>query len=190
MTDKGKVISTEELRLGAVRSAIEHLAASAITAPKSGGQLFLRGGKPFMETVAVIDKEVQSRLAEWMRRRGNERREAIWFRDAEATEKMDAILFIGLKDWYPPVYDCGACGYETCAEFLNATKELRQVSAAFEFEGPSATFVTSTSGSRSVRQPKPPRSSGLTPVARPGLPSPHGNSGSSRRTLQSPSRCP
>jgi uncharacterized ferredoxin-like protein len=129
-------ITTEELRVGAIRSAVEQLAASAITAPKSGGQLFLRGGKPFMETVAVIDKDVQSKLAAWMRRRGKERREAIWFRDALAAEQMDAILFIGLKDWYPPVYDCGACGYETCAEFLNATKALRQSSKDFEFEGP------------------------------------------------------
>jgi len=136
MTNHENIVSTDELRLGAVRSAIEHLAASAITAPKSGGQLFLRGGKPFLETVAVLDKDVQSKLAEWMRRRGKERREAIWFRDALAAEQMDAILFIGLKDWYPPVYDCGACGYETCAEFLNATKELRRSSADFEFDGP------------------------------------------------------
>lgn len=130
------VIGTEELRLGAIRSAVEYLAATAITAPKSGGQLFLRGGKSFIETVAVIDKGVQHEIAEWLRRRGKERREAIWFRDAQAAEAMDAILFIGLKDWYPPVYDCGACGYATCAEFLNATQPLRNASHDLEFEGP------------------------------------------------------
>ena len=64
------VIGTEELRLGAIRSAVEYLAATAITAPKSGGQLFLRGGKPFIETVAVIDKAVQHDIAEWMLRNG------------------------------------------------------------------------------------------------------------------------
>ena len=136
MTEEQGIFSTEELRLGAIRAALEQLSATAITAPKSGGQLFLLGGQPFIEAVGLMDKTVQARLAEWMRRRGAERREAIWFRDAEAAERMDAILFIGLKDWYPPVYDCGACGYATCAEFLNATKELRQESAAFEFEGP------------------------------------------------------
>jgi uncharacterized ferredoxin-like protein len=136
MTGEGGVFSTEALRLGAIRSALEQLSATAITAPKSGGQLFLRGGKSFIEAVAVMDSAVQSQLADWMRRRGVERREAIWFRDAEAAEKMDAFLFIGLKDWYPPVYDCGACGYETCAEFLNATRDLRRESAVFEFEGP------------------------------------------------------
>jgi hypothetical protein len=34
---------------------------------------------------------------------------------------LDGVLFIGLKDWYPPIYDCGACGYATCAEFTEAT---------------------------------------------------------------------
>lgn len=136
MTLEGNILGNEELRTAAIRSAVEYLSASAITAPKSGGQLFLRGGKPFLETVAVIDKRVQGELAEWMRRRGKERREQIWFRDAQAVEQMDAVLFIGLTDWYPPVYDCGACGYATCAEFLNATKALRQESADLEFEGP------------------------------------------------------
>lgn len=136
MTTERNIIGTDELRTAAVRSAVEYLSASAITAPKSGGQLFLRGGKPFLETVAVIDTGVQAELAEWMRRRGKERREQIWFRDAQVVEQMDAVLFIGLSDWYPPVYDCGACGYATCAEFLNATQPLRRESVDMEFEGP------------------------------------------------------
>jgi hypothetical protein len=43
---------------------------------------------------------------------------------------------VGLADWYPPNYDCGACGYATCAEFLHATKALRDESAELEFAGP------------------------------------------------------
>src|SRR6266496_1418812 len=112
------------------------MAGAAITAPKSGGQLFLAGGKLFMETVIVNDQETLSRLATWMRARGKERREAIWFRDAGAAEAMDAVLFVGISGWYPPNYDCGACGYATCAEFLNATNELRKQSAELEFAGP------------------------------------------------------
>ena len=46
------------------------------------------------------------------------------------------MLFVGLADWYPPNYDCGACGYATCAEFLHATKPLRDDSAELEFAGP------------------------------------------------------
>ncbi len=71
-----------------------------------------------------------------MRARGKERRETIWFRDAEVAEAIDAALFVGLSGWYPPNYDCGACGYATCAEFLNATKDLRAESDELEFAGP------------------------------------------------------
>jgi uncharacterized ferredoxin-like protein len=72
-----------------------------------------------------------------MRARGKERRERIWFRDADAAEAVDAILFVGLlPGWYPPNYDCGACGYATCAEFLHHTKTLCSQSADLEFTGP------------------------------------------------------
>ncbi len=72
-----------------------------------------------------------------MRARGKERRERTWFRDAEAAETVDAILFAGLlPGWFPPNYDCGACRYATCAEFLHYTKGLRRQSAELEFTGP------------------------------------------------------
>ncbi|MBI4197953.1 MAG: hypothetical protein HY533_02450 [Chloroflexi bacterium] len=126
----------DDIRLDAVLQVAKLMAASAVTAPKSGGQLFLRGAALFIETVIVQDRETLSRLAEWMRRRGNDRKEPIWFRDAEVAEKLDGVLFVGLKDWYPPVYDCGACGYATCAEFMQATQALRAQSEPFEFTGP------------------------------------------------------
>jgi uncharacterized ferredoxin-like protein len=87
--------------------------------------------------VIAEDRATRGTLAAWMRARGNERRERIWFRDAEAAEAVDAILFVGLlPGWYPPNYDCGACGYATCAEFLHHTKALRAESAELEFAGP------------------------------------------------------
>jgi uncharacterized ferredoxin-like protein len=113
------------------------MAAAAVTAPKSGGQLFLAGKPGFLETLVVDDAETRHRLAAWLRARGAERREAIWFRDADVAEAVEAIVFIGLAPgWYPPNYDCGACGYATCAEFLHATKTLRAESAELEFTGP------------------------------------------------------
>ncbi len=129
-------VGYDEIRADTVRQAARLMAGAAITAPKSGGQLFLQGGKLFMETVIVEDGETLSRLARWMRARGKERRETIWFRDAEVAEALDAVLFVGLSGWYPPNYDCGACGYATCAEFLNATNRLRQESDELEFIGP------------------------------------------------------
>jgi uncharacterized ferredoxin-like protein len=126
----------ESLRGDTVRQVAKLMAAAAITAPKSGGQLFLAGKHLFVETVIVDDRETLSALAQWMRARGKERRESIWFRDAEAAEQIDAALFVGLNKWYPPNYDCGACGYATCAEFTHATKELRADSEELEFVGP------------------------------------------------------
>ncbi|HMC08339.1 MAG TPA: DUF2148 domain-containing protein [Actinomycetota bacterium] len=127
----------EELRVDTVRQVAKLMAAAAITAPKSGGQLFLAGKHTFMETVIVDDADTRARLAAWLRARGAERREKIWFRDAEVAEAVDAILFVGLApNWYPPNYDCGACGYATCAEFLHATNRLREDAGELEFTGP------------------------------------------------------
>src|SRR2546430_7051776 len=126
----------DSLRADTVRQVAKLMAASAITAPKSGGQLFLAGKHNFMETVIVEAADTRHELAEWMRARGKERREAIWFRDADVAEAIDAVLFVGMVDWYPPNYDCGACGYATCAEFLHATKPLRNDSTDLEFIGP------------------------------------------------------
>ena len=133
MTDH---LDYDSLRADTVRQVAKLMAAAAITAPKSGGQLLLAGKHLFIETVIVDDRETLTRLAGWMRARGKERRETIWFRDAEAAEAIDAVLLVGLSDWYPPVYDCGACGYATCAEFMHATKQLRDESEELEFVGP------------------------------------------------------
>lgn len=129
-------IRYEDLRVETVRQVAKLMAASAITAPKSGGQLFLAGKHNFIETVIIEDPVIRHDLAEWMRARGKERREQIWFRDAEVCEAIDAVLIVGIADWYPPNYDCGACGYATCAEFLHATNQLRAESAELEFAGP------------------------------------------------------
>src|SRR5256714_13396841 len=129
-------LSYDDLRADTVRQVAKLMAAAAVTAPKSGGQLFLQGKHLFVETVIVDDHDTLTRLAAWMRARGKERRETIWFRDADVAEAIDAVLFVGMADWYPPNYDCGACGYATCAEFMHATKQLRDDSAELEFVGP------------------------------------------------------
>jgi uncharacterized ferredoxin-like protein len=129
-------IGYEDLRADTVRQVAKLMAAAAITAPKSGGQLFLQGKHLFIETVIVDDHDTLHQLAEWLRARGTERRETIWFRDADVADAVDGVLFVGLADWYPPNYDCGACGYATCAEFLHATDQLRHDSDELEFTGP------------------------------------------------------
>src|SRR5712692_10892568 len=126
-----------EIFMNALRHVAELCAVSAMTAPKSGGQLFLKGAKPFIETVIVEDRDVLGRLAGWLRARGTKLQEPIWFRDADTTEKLDLVLFVGLARWYPPLYDCGACGYATCAEFLRAAPAHQTAEADdWEFPGP------------------------------------------------------
>jgi uncharacterized ferredoxin-like protein len=128
--------SIDDAKSEIIGSVARLCAAAAVTAPKSGGQLFRRGKPLFIETVFVDDHATLQRLAAWMKRRGRERRQAIWLRDAAFAERLDGVLFIGLKDWYPPIYDCGACGFATCAEFVEATRQRRAESEAFEFAGP------------------------------------------------------
>ena len=127
-----------EIFMEGLRHVAQLCAVAAMTAPKSGGQLFLKGSKPFIETVIVDERETLSRLAEWLRARGRKLKEPIWFRDADTAEKLDLVLFIGLAKWYPPLYDCGACGYATCAEFLGAAPAHRRAEGAedWEFPGP------------------------------------------------------
>jgi len=133
-------IDFAELRGPVVRQVGQLMAAAAMTAPKSGGQLLAAGSPGFLETVLVEDPATLTRLAEWMRARGAERREAIWFRDADAAQGLDGVLFIGLVNPYPPNYDCGACGYATCAEFLHATQQQRADATELEFTGPHCTL--------------------------------------------------
>lgn len=123
--------------VAALKNVAQLCAVAAMTAPKSGGQLFLRGSKPFLETVIVDDKETLQRLAGWLRDRGGKLKSPIFLRDAETTDKVDLILFIGLRKWYPPMYDCGACGYGTCNEFLrDVPTHHAEASKDWEFLGP------------------------------------------------------
>ncbi len=122
----------------ALHQVAELCAVAAMTAPKSGGQLFLKGSQPFMETVILDERAMLHQLAEWMRARGNPIKAPLWIRDADTTERLDLVLFIGLSKWYPPLYDCGACGYATCAEFLRAVPGYRKAERSddWEFAGP------------------------------------------------------
>ena len=53
----------DTLRADTVRQVAKLMAASAITAPKSGGQLFIQGKHLFIETVIVDDRPTLDDLA-------------------------------------------------------------------------------------------------------------------------------
>jgi hypothetical protein len=57
-------IGYDDLRADTVIGVAKLMAAAAITAPKSGGQLFLQGKPNFMETVIVADPDTKGRIAD------------------------------------------------------------------------------------------------------------------------------
>src|SRR5437868_5111729 len=132
MTDH---LDYDSLRADTVRDVARLMAAAAITAPKGRHAVHPRQAPLRRDRHRRRPPHLDS-LSAWMRARGKERRETIWFRDADVADAIDAVLLVGLADWYPPNYDCGACGYATCAEFLHATSALRDDSAELEFAGP------------------------------------------------------
>ena len=67
----------DDLRADTVRQVAKLMAAAAITAPKSGGQLFLKGKPLFIETVIVDDRPTLHDLAEWLRARDQLPRRAL-----------------------------------------------------------------------------------------------------------------
>src|SRR3989442_7464807 len=102
-------VGHEEIRAETVMQAARTMAGAAMTAPKSGGMLFLKGSPVFLETVIVDDRQTRKRLADWMRARGKERRGKNLFRDAEVAEAADAGLLVRLADWCLPTHDSVAC---------------------------------------------------------------------------------
>ncbi|RJQ43726.1 MAG: hypothetical protein C4538_11630 [Nitrospiraceae bacterium] len=87
------------------------MAASARTAPKAGG-------KDFLEIVVITKDEDLKKIAEAMKEYApKSTNEAYWMRDASNIENSQALLLIGLSKPVTAGYDCGGCGYQTCAEF-------------------------------------------------------------------------
>lgn len=91
--------------------AVKLMAASARTAPKAGG-------KDFMEIVVITKEEELKKIAEAMKEYApKSTNETYWLRDASNIENSEALLLVGLSKPVTAGYDCGACGYPSCAEF-------------------------------------------------------------------------
>ena len=176
-----------EMFMGSVRHVAKLCAVAAMTAPKSGGQLFLQGGKPFIETVIVEEKSALKQLADWLRAQSDKHKEAIWYRDADTAEKLDFFLFIGLRGWYPPQYDYGACGYALARSFCKPNQPTprllrRNGNSTARF----ASFERWIWESPSVRRQRRRALTTLIRAARPDSPLLPGIRESFRQTLSSP----
>ena len=88
------------------------MAASARTAPKAGG-------KDFLEIAVISQEEDLKKIAQAMKEYApKSTNEAFWLRDSSNIENCHALVLVGLGKSAGAGYDCGACGYPTCAEFM------------------------------------------------------------------------
>jgi len=111
----------------AVLQAAGLMAAAARTAPKAAG-------KDHLEIVVVSDPADLSRIAAAMRDYAPQSaNESFWLRDAANIEGAQALVLIGLGKSAAAGYDCGACGYETCAAF---TKNRVIADKPMGYDGP------------------------------------------------------
>lgn len=84
------------------------MAVSARTAPKAAG-------KDFVE-IKIIEGEDVDFLADKMVEYGEETGKRNFDRDGENVRNSDAVLLLSLNEPAPVGLNCGACGYERCAD--------------------------------------------------------------------------
>lgn len=107
----------------AVKEAAKIIGISIRTAPKSAGvddiayKILSESEKT---SVALEIKRIVKLL---QKDRSKDERRAIeleWHSDAEAVDKSDCLMLIGVKGRSPLGLNCGGCGFKDCQEFLKA----------------------------------------------------------------------
>lgn len=97
------------------------MALSARTAPKGGGRDAIE--------LKVLKGEELERLANDMVAYGLENNRKNFDRDGENVRRSDAVLLISLNNSQKSGLNCGACGWERCADLKNSPENT-------EFAGP------------------------------------------------------
>ena len=123
---------SEEMEKEAIGNAAAIMAAGARTAPKSGGIDYIK--------TAIVDGEDILKLAAAMEQKAGEHvppMSQAFAREAEILKKCSAVLLIGIRGLPKLEIDCGACGYKTCKELVEArTREGK------DFSGPNCLHTT------------------------------------------------
>ena len=117
----------------AASQAARLIAASVRTAPKARG----------VDNVltAIVTGKEKDALAERMETRVERKANPIsaFKRDAESVRKSPMVLLVGVKGTIPKrpenPLNCGACGHNTCAEFIKTDKKRGE-----DFTGPICIF--------------------------------------------------
>ena len=107
-----------------IREVANLMAIAARTAPKAVG-------KDFMQ-VKIIEGDDIIKLGDAMIKFGDEAGRKGFDRDARGVKSSDAVVLIGMKDAAPVGLNCGACGFNSCAELKAEEKR--------EFKGPQCAF--------------------------------------------------
>ncbi|CEP68720.1 Protein of unknown function DUF2148 [Moorella glycerini] len=111
---------------GAINMVLNLMSLAARTAPKSFGMDCLK--------LSITSEEERLKIAAMMRTIGEQKSAAItnenksksvkldWNSDAEAIEKADGLLLLGIQGRKTPGVNCGGCGFLTCSEMLKAPR--------------------------------------------------------------------
>mgnify|MGYP006303018609 CR=1 FL=1 len=110
--------------MNTIINAINLMALSATTAPRSAG-------KDFVKIKSLYGNDVV-KLGEEMIKYGQNYQKRNFDRDGANVKKSPAILLIGLKNAEPVGLNCGACGFNYCAEC--------KAHSGPEFNGPLCAF--------------------------------------------------
>jgi len=122
-----------EAEENALLLAAKLMAASARTAPKGRGVDRV--------VTAIVTGEEKERIAEAMEKKMEQKKNPIpaFKRNAEDVRRSPVVLLVGVKGTVPKKpedpLDCGACGYASCAEFIEAKKKMGE-----DFTGPICIF--------------------------------------------------
>ena len=109
-----------------VEMVAQLMAISAITAPKSKGENFVK--------TRVLTGKVLKELADTMLAYGQRTKKKDFDRDSKNVAHSDAVLLIGLKKANVLGLDCAACGFSDCKTFQ------KQEQKTGEFVGPTCAY--------------------------------------------------
>lgn len=127
------VLKDVEAENKGVEEVANLIAVTARTAPKG------RGVDNIL--TAVVTGKEKDELADAMERKLERKRNPIsaFGKDAEAVRKSPVVILIGVRGTVPKKpenpLNCGACGHETCAEFIKVEKKKGE-----DFTGPICIF--------------------------------------------------
>lgn len=107
-----------------LQTVADLMEVAARTAPKSGGKDFV--------VVKVIEGDNCKRLADEMIKFGEKTKKKNFDRDARNVAASSAVVLIGIKDATAVDLNCGACGFDLCADRVPAEHS--------EFVGPQCAF--------------------------------------------------